>query len=38
MEAYPVSRAVNNVRNNDPTLLEPIEDPDVEEAEQGELF
>ncbi|HET7055743.1 MAG TPA: SOS response-associated peptidase [Thermomicrobiales bacterium] len=38
MEAYPVSRAVNNVRNNDPSLLEPIEDPDGEEAEQADLF
>ena len=28
MDAYAVSRAVNNVRNNDPTLLEPIEDED----------
>ena len=28
LDARPVSRAVNNVRNNDPSLLEPIEDED----------
>jgi putative SOS response-associated peptidase YedK len=26
LEAYPVSRAVNNVRNNEPSLIEPIEE------------
>jgi len=26
MEANPVSRAVNNVRNNEPDLIEPVED------------
>ena len=26
MEAHPVSRAVNNVRNNDPSLVDPIDD------------
>ena len=36
LEAYPVSTAVNNVRNNSPELIEPIEaEPD---EEQGALF
>lgn len=26
LDAHPVSKAVNNVRNNDPSLLEPVED------------
>ncbi len=26
LDAYPVSKAVNNVRNNDPSLLEPVEE------------
>lgn len=28
LEAYPVSRAVNNVRNDGPALIEPLRDPD----------
>lgn len=28
LEAYPVSRAVNNVRNDGPSLIEPLNDPD----------
>ena len=36
LEAYPVSTAVNNVRNNTPELIEPIETEP--EREQGELF
>jgi putative SOS response-associated peptidase YedK len=29
MEAYPVSTAVNNVRNNGPSLVEPLPDGDI---------
>ncbi len=29
MEAWPVSKAVNNTRNNTPDLIDPIPDPDI---------
>jgi len=29
MDAWPVSKAVSNVRNNNPTLADPIPDPDL---------
>ena len=32
---WPVSRAVNNVRNNGPELLEPMADPGPETAEEA---
>jgi putative SOS response-associated peptidase YedK len=35
LEAFPVSTRVNNVRNNDASLLERDDD---EEPEQGNLF
>lgn len=49
LEAYPVSRAVGNVRNNGPELVAPLpidgevlvrdaSDPASEAAQQGELF
>jgi putative SOS response-associated peptidase YedK len=31
MRAWPVSRDINNVRNNDEHLIEPIEDPDADD-------
>jgi putative SOS response-associated peptidase YedK len=48
MTAWPVGLAVNNVRNDDPRLIEPIgetmseadrgEEPDAEDDAQGRLF
>jgi putative SOS response-associated peptidase YedK len=40
LDAYPVSTAVNNVRNNGPDLVKPIaaEDAQMPEGETGELF
>ncbi|HVL26247.1 MAG TPA: SOS response-associated peptidase [Thermomicrobiales bacterium] len=32
MDAYPVSRAVNNTRNNSPDLIEPLDDDNDEDA------
>jgi putative SOS response-associated peptidase YedK len=37
LEAYPISRLVNDVRNNGPQLLEPIGPPAEPEPEQGRL-
>jgi putative SOS response-associated peptidase YedK len=39
MAAFPVSLAVNNVRNDDPELIEPIGEMESEDdAEQPSLF
>lgn len=40
MEAYPVSKAVNNVKNNGPQLIQPSTDGDVsgEHSSSGSLF
>ncbi len=38
LEAYPVSRAVNNVRNNDPTLIQPLPETDVTGDDSIALF
>ncbi|ACY99244.1 protein of unknown function DUF159 [Thermomonospora curvata DSM 43183] len=40
MEAYPVSRAVNNVKNNGPELLQPLTDGHIpgENSGSGTLF
>jgi putative SOS response-associated peptidase YedK len=36
MAVRPVSPAVNNVRNNDPSLIEPLDDAEVEALTDGE--
>ena len=38
MEAYPVSTAVNNVRNNGPSLVEPLPDGDISGEYGATLF
>jgi putative SOS response-associated peptidase YedK len=38
MEAYPVSTAVNNVRNNGPSLVEPLQDGDISGEYGATLF
>lgn len=38
VKAYPVSKAVGNVKNNDRSLIDPIEPPDTSTAVQGTLF
>jgi putative SOS response-associated peptidase YedK len=38
MEAYPVSKAVNNVRNNGSHLLHPLPDGDISGEYSGTLF
>jgi putative SOS response-associated peptidase YedK len=38
MEAYPVSVAVNNVRNNGPSLVEPLPDGDISGEYGATLF
>jgi putative SOS response-associated peptidase YedK len=38
MEAYPVSIAVNNVRNNGPSLVEPLPDGDISGEYGATLF
>jgi len=38
MEAFPVSKAVNNVRNNGPSLVEPLPDGDISGEYGATLF
>jgi putative SOS response-associated peptidase YedK len=38
MEAYPVSSAVNNVRNNGPELIQPLPDGDISREHSDTLF
>jgi putative SOS response-associated peptidase YedK len=39
VHAYPVSMSVGNVRNNDPSLINPVDDPPEHKAgQQGTLF
>lgn len=38
MEAYPVSTAVNNVRNNGPELIKPIPSGDIPDGHSDTLF
>ena len=37
LTCYPVSRAVNSVRNDDPRLIEPVSDP-VAEVVTGKML
>jgi putative SOS response-associated peptidase YedK len=38
MEAYPVSKAVNNVRNNGAELIQPLPDGDIFREYPDTLF
>jgi putative SOS response-associated peptidase YedK len=38
MEAYPVSKAVNNVRNNGAELIRPLPDGDISGEYSDTLF